>query len=86
MRSILLLPRRIAIGFVLLYRWTVGRILGGRCRFHPSCSEYALEALRLNGLVLGGAQSAWRLVRCGPWTAGGVDRPRPIRARRAAHG
>lgn len=86
MRSVIRLPRFVAIGLVLAYQWTIGRVLGGRCRFHPSCSEYALEALRLNGLIGGGAQTLWRVVRCGPWTPGGVEHPRAIRLRRPAHG
>jgi uncharacterized protein len=85
-RRVLVLPRRVAIGLVVLYQQTLGRALGGRCRFHPSCSEYAIEALRLNGLIFGVAQSAWRVVRCGPWSAGGVEHPKPIGARRPAHG
>ncbi|HEX9711834.1 MAG TPA: membrane protein insertion efficiency factor YidD [Actinomycetota bacterium] len=63
---------------VRLYQLTVGRLSAPRCRFHPSCSEYTREALRRNGLFFGGIQSLWRLLRCGPWTAGGLDPVRPI--------
>jgi hypothetical protein len=77
----------VVIALVRLYQLTLGRVLGGRCRFYPSCSDYAIEALRSNGVVLGGAQGAWRIVRCGPWSAGGVEHAKPIRAaRRPAHG
>lgn len=55
------------------YQITLGKYLPSRCRFYPSCSEYAVEAFRTNGLLLGGFQTAWRLLRCGPWTAGGFD-------------
>lgn len=58
---------------VRLYQVTVGRLLSPRCRFHPSCSQYAYDALRRNGLLFGGIQATWRLLRCGPWTAGGLD-------------
>ena len=58
---------------VRLYQLTIGRVLAPRCRFHPSCSEYARQALGRNGLLFGGGQSLWRLLRCGPWTSGGLD-------------
>ncbi|MFA5890612.1 MAG: membrane protein insertion efficiency factor YidD [Actinomycetota bacterium] len=58
---------------VRAYQVTFGRLLMPRCRFVPSCSEYAVEALRANGLVIGVAQTAWRLLRCAPWTDGGFD-------------
>jgi putative membrane protein insertion efficiency factor len=45
----------------------------GRCKYHPSCSQYALDALRKHGLVKGSALAAWRLLRCNPWSHGGVD-------------
>ena len=43
------------------------------CKYHPSCSQYALDALRKHGLVKGSAKAAWRLLRCNPWSRGGVD-------------
>jgi uncharacterized protein len=64
---------RLAALLVRGYQLTLGNYLPSRCRFYPSCSEYAVEALRQNGLLLGGLQAAWRLLRCGPWTAGGFD-------------
>ena len=45
------------------------------CKFHPNCSEYAAAALRKHGLVRGSAKAAWRLLRCHPWSNGGVDYP-----------
>ena len=45
----------------------------GSCKFHPSCSQYALDALRKYGLVRGAWKSARRLARCHPWSHGGVD-------------
>lgn len=67
---------------VRLYRRIVSPALPQRCRFYPTCSEYAAEALELNGLIRGGAQAAWRLVRCGPWHPGGVHHVRPLRTRK----
>lgn len=61
------------VGLLLLYRATVGRLAAGRCRFHPSCSAYALEAVRAHGAVKGTVLSAWRVLRCSPLTAGGAD-------------
>lgn len=69
---------------VRLYQLTLGRLMPPRCRFHPSCSQYAIDAFRTNGLVIGGAQAFWRLLRCGPWSAGGLDPARPIGRRAEA--
>lgn len=55
------------------YQYSIGKYVPSRCRFYPSCSEYAVQALRQNGLLFGGLQSIWRLLRCGPWTTGGFD-------------
>ena len=67
-------PLRLAmLGLIALYRATLGPLLAGRCRFHPSCSAYAAEAVRIHGAVRGGALAVWRLLRCSPLTAGGID-------------
>jgi putative membrane protein insertion efficiency factor len=47
--------------------------IGGRCKYHPSCSQYALDALREFGFLRGTVLAAWRLLRCNPWSHGGVD-------------
>lgn len=79
----LLKPLELAlIGLVRLYQLTLGKLLPPRCRFHPSCSAYAIDALRLNGPVIGLAQAAWRLLRCAPWGKGGIDEARPVRLKR----
>ena len=46
------------------------------CKYHPSCSEYAIQALRRYGLVRGSVLAGWRLLRCNPWSRGGFD---PVR-------
>jgi putative membrane protein insertion efficiency factor len=62
------------IGLVLLYRWTLGLLVpANTCKYHPSCSQYALDALRKYGPLEGSAKAAWRLLRCNPWSRGGVD-------------
>ncbi len=58
---------------VLAYRYCVSPLLPPSCRFHPSCSAYAEEALGRYGALKGGWLSARRLCRCGPWSRGGFD-------------
>jgi putative membrane protein insertion efficiency factor len=50
-----------------------------RCKYHPSCSAYALEAFREFGFLRGTVLAAWRLLRCNPWSHGGVDYARDQR-------
>ena len=66
--------RYVGIAAVQVYRWTLGPLWAGSCKYHPSCSEYALGALRRYGLVRGVILSGWRVLRCNPWSGGGVDR------------
>ncbi len=61
------------------YRYGLSPLLPASCRFHPSCSAYAEEALERHGVLKGGWLAARRLCRCGPWHAGGFD---PVPARR----
>ena len=61
------------IGAVRLYQWTLRPFIGANCRFHPTCSEYAIEALRRHGALRGGALACWRVLRCNPWNQGGYD-------------
>ena len=68
-------PARLALlGLIRLYRVTLSGWLGGQCRFYPTCSRYAEDAIRLHGAVRGVLMAAWRIARCGPFTRGGVDR------------
>ncbi len=55
------------------YQWFLRPLLAPACRFHPSCSEYADEALARHGALRGGWLAARRVCRCGPWHAGGYD-------------
>jgi putative membrane protein insertion efficiency factor len=71
-------PRKLLAGLVQGYRWTLKPWLGNACRFEPSCSAYALEALGRHGAVAGSALTGWRLLRCHPWCNGGLD---PVPAR-----
>ena len=64
----------LGIGLVYAWRYTFGLLTpAGTCKYHPICSQYALDALHAHGLVKGSAKAAWRLLRCNPWSHGGVD-------------
>ena len=67
------LPRQALIALVRAYRFVLKPWLGNACRFEPSCSAYALQALQRHGAAAGTALSAARLLRCHPWCAGGLD-------------
>ena len=69
--------RALEIGLIRLYRATLSGWLGGQCRFYPTCSHYAEDAIREHGAVRGTALAAWRILRCNPFGAGGIDRVRP---------
>lgn len=71
--GLLLLPRNLGILLLVVYRAVISPLYGDVCRYYPSCSAYALQAVQLHGLVLGSALAARRLLRCHPWAAGGVD-------------
>jgi len=64
---------RLAIILIRLYQWTLSPLLGPTCRFHPSCSNYALEAMTRFGLMRGCWLAMRRLGRCHPWNPGGFD-------------
>lgn len=66
--------RVLEVGLLRLYRATLSGWLGGQCRFYPSCSRYAEDAIREHGAVKGSILAAWRVLRCNPFGSGGVDR------------
>jgi putative membrane protein insertion efficiency factor len=68
------------------YQRFVSPALPPTCRFFPSCSAYAIEALQVHGLVRGTVLTAWRLLRCAPWHPGGIDPVPPRRARTSPDG
>jgi hypothetical protein len=63
----------LGVGAVRAYQWSIRPLLGCNCRFFPSCSEYAIDALRTHGAARGAALSARRILRCHPWHKGGFD-------------
>ena len=70
--------RVLLLASIRCYRATVSGRLGGQCRFYPSCSHYAEDAIRLHGATKGALLATWRLLRCNPYGRGGID---PVRAR-----
>jgi putative membrane protein insertion efficiency factor len=65
--------QRILTNLLRLYRYWLSPWLGSRCRFYPSCSQYALEAVETHGAARGAWLAARRVCRCHPWNAGGFD-------------
>ena len=71
---------------IRLYQRVISPALPRRCKYHPSCSAYALQAIRTYGILRGVVLAAWRLLRCNPWSHGGfdpVDQQRLFRPRAA---
>jgi putative membrane protein insertion efficiency factor len=79
MRNLLAAPAWVLslflIGGVRFYQACLRPILPSVCRFHPSCSEYFILAVRKYGPLRGGARGVWRICRCNPWNPGGYDPP-----------
>ncbi len=61
------------LGLVKLYRITISPLLGANCRYQPTCSAYAIEALKTHGAFRGSALAAKRIARCHPWGGHGYD-------------
>jgi len=69
------MPGMMLIGAVRLYQWTLSPLLGGQCRFHPSCSNYFIQAVQKYGAVSGSLRGIKRICRCHPFHPGGYDPP-----------
>lgn len=65
--------RKLALALIQFYRYAISPLMVSRCRFYPSCSCYAHEAISSHGLARGGWLTLCRLSRCHPWHAGGYD-------------
>ena len=70
---------KLMIACIRMYQRFLSPYLGRHCRFHPSCSEYAIEAIQVHGLVVGSGYTLWRIARCQPLCKGGLD-PVPAKA------
>ncbi|MEY6432736.1 membrane protein insertion efficiency factor YidD [Thioalkalicoccus limnaeus] len=78
MRQFLIVPIRV-------YQYLISPLLGPHCRFHPTCSQYAIVAIERHGVVLGVWLALRRLSRCHPWYEGGFD-PVPTKTENRSHG
>ena len=65
--------RQIGVALVYGYRYTLGALFPATCKYHPSCSQYAIDAFKEFGFFKGTVLAGWRLLRCNPWSRGGVD-------------
>ena len=65
--------RAAAIAPIRAYQRWISPMFGRRCRYHPTCSQYAVDAIQEYGILKGVTLGAWRLLRCNPWSGGGVD-------------
>jgi putative membrane protein insertion efficiency factor len=71
--------RAVAVAPIVVYQKTLSPALPRRCKYEPTCSRYAVEAIRSYGILRGVVLAAWRVLRCNPWSDGGYD---PVEAQR----
>jgi uncharacterized protein len=71
--------RAVATAPIMLYRLVISPAIPQRCKYEPTCSRYAVEAIREYGILRGSVLAGWRLLRCNPWSYGGYD---PVQAQR----
>jgi len=72
-RGVLRLPQYAVMGLIKVYQLVVSPLVGPSCKYYPTCSSYGLQAVRTHGAVVGSVMAAWRVLRCNPWSNGGVD-------------
>jgi uncharacterized protein len=77
-------PRHVVGALLRLYQRVISPLYPPSCRFYPSCSQYALVAVERHGVLRGTRLAVWRLLRCNPWNAGGVDDVPPLRVKDAS--
>jgi uncharacterized protein len=65
--------RAVAVAPIRIYQKVVSPLLGPRCKYYPSCSEYAAQAITKFGILRGLVLAGWRVLRCNPWSHGGID-------------
>jgi len=83
-KKLLRLPRVPILWLIKIYQKTLSpdhgffkrRFPNGYCRFYPTCSEYGYEIIKKKGLIKGIPKTLWRIMRCNPWSKGGVDLPK----------
>ena len=67
------MAKNCALALLRAYQWAISPLLPPSCRYVPTCSEYAAEAIELHGVLKGSALAGWRLLRCHPFAKGGLD-------------
>ncbi|MFA6427267.1 MAG: membrane protein insertion efficiency factor YidD [Candidatus Magasanikbacteria bacterium] len=83
-KKIVIIPRMPVLFLIKIYQktispdhgWFKSRFPHGYCRFHPTCSQYGYEVIKKRGLLVGVPKAVWRVMRCNPWSKGGIDLPR----------
>lgn len=83
LQQAILWPKLLILKLIKVYQKTLSPDHGffsvlhphGYCKFHPTCSEYGYQAIAKYGLAVGGLKAMWRVLRCHPWSKGGVDEP-----------
>jgi putative membrane protein insertion efficiency factor len=83
--TVVRLPGRFVLLLLRGYQRYVSPMRPPTCKYYPTCSQYAVIAIGRHGLLRGSALAAWRLLRCNPWSRGGVDDVPPARDRHAHH-
>jgi len=76
---VVLIPRNLGVLLIRGYRKLISPLYGDVCRYYPTCSAYGLGSVQQRGLVIGSVLTAWRILRCNPWSPGGIDDVRPAR-------
>lgn len=71
---------KVVILLIRAYQYALSPMFGQRCKYYPTCSNYAIEAVRVHGALRGAGLATWRIMRCNPFSHGGVD---PVPPRRA---
>jgi putative membrane protein insertion efficiency factor len=74
LQHIWLAPRNTLILLVMGYRKVISPLYGDVCRYYPTCSAYGLGQLQQRGVVFGSMLTLWRILRCNPWSQGGIDK------------
>lgn len=74
------LPATVLIGVLRVYQSVISPLTGPTCKYYPSCSQYAIIAIRTHGTLRGTGLALWRILRCNPWSLGGVDDVPPARS------
>lgn len=77
LKFVALIPRNLGVLFLKGYRKFISPLYGDVCRYYPTCSAYGLGQVQQRGVIAGSVLTAWRILRCNPFTKGGVDEVKP---------